>query len=847
MPNNAVQVILNADNFVTARETNVGGSHKEFFPHQDLEFARHKNALVRQAVAVGAAVAAAPVDMGYVKVALRRSALAKSNRPFAAIFKNEETPIVGVADLGQVLVRVTSGSIARSAREMEKSNPETRERLNKKTGRLELSPNVQRSETGAIDKIQLYEAGDRFRFSAEDAVKAFEDLRRGGTYYVELFEVIPQRRDWDLMPPALVELFASFDAGLQAMGPGLQADRLDQTDARSTFIAVRLLVPTGKPPETPFVIAPGVATPPPKQSRAQADAELADKIDLNPKRHARLLAFLRTHPLVRSVSISPIFSRSAAPAVRRIPPNDVAFPTPDPNRSYPLVGIVDGGIGGPAAPWVTTKLGYLRSADRDEEHGTMIAGLLIAGGAVNGGAVCPETDGCTIVDIDIMPSEASGTFSGYFPAGSKDFFEALEDAILTCRAQYGVRVFVLSINADKEAALDAYSHEARKLDAIAEQTDVIIIVSAGNVDLAPRPEWSATPVQALSDLAVARGDTIQVPAETVRNVSVAALNPPGIAHAIADAPACYSRRGPGLRSGLKPDVSHYGGARIDGPVRNSGLYTIDNFGNVVECQGTSFAAPLVAKTVASLAWKVQGEVSRETLLALVAHYAEVRAPLTEGAFTEIARHLVGVGAPISSDQMLECADHEITMVFAARLMPDKRLLFPFSWPRALVDSEGKCRGEGRMTLVFSPPLDYKYGAEMVRVTLDAALQQENTDEEGAIRWKGVAHQRYMQPRKTPAGEAELINDGLKWSTVKQYAFRNPRGIGESSNWRIEVDYLVRNLTAIPTTGVPFTLVLTIRDPKAESPNVFNDARLSLQQSGTQISDIRTAARVTPRT
>jgi Subtilase family len=847
VPNNAVQIILNADNFVTARETTIGGSHKEFFLHQDAEFARHKDALVRQATAVGAAMRAAPVDLGYAKVSLRRSALAKSHRPFSAVFKNEETPIIGVADLGQILVRVTSASIARAAREMEKSNPETIERINKSTGRLEPAPNIQRSETGAIEKIELYDAADRFRFSAEDAVKAFVDPRRGGTYYVELFEVIPQRRDWDVMASDLVKLFASFDAGLRAMDSGLQADRLDQTDARSTFVAVRLLLPSGKPPETPFAIAPGVATPSPKSVSNQDKIEPPEAIDLDPKRHARLLAFLRGHPLVRSVAIAPVFVRSSAPPVVRGVAQSVTLPTPDPARTYPLVGIIDGGIGAPLAPWVEGEVGYIRRADRDEEHGTMIAGLVTAGNAFNGGAICPEPDGCKLVDIDIMPSDVGGSFSTYYPAGSKDFFEALEDAILACRKQYGVRVFVLSINADKEAALDAYSHEARKLDAIAEQTDVIIVVSAGNVDLAPRPEWSATAVQALSDLAVARGDTIQIPAETVRNVSVSALNPPDVPNAIADALACYSRRGPGLRSGLKPDISHYGGARVSNNVRTSGLYTVDQSGNVVECQGTSFAAPLIAKALASLAWRVEGEVSRETLLALLTHYSDVRAPLTGPAFVEIARHLVGVGRPISSDQMLECADYEITMVFAARLRPDKRLLFPFSWPRSLVDADGKCRGEGHMTLVFSPPLNYRYGAEMVRITLDAALQQESVDDDGKTHWKGAARQRYLQPRNAHAGEAELINDGLKWSTVKQYTFRSPKGIGRSSNWRVEVDYLLRNLTAMPDEGVAFTLILTIKDPEAESPNVFNDARLALQQRGTQISDIRTAARVTPRT
>ena len=46
-------------------------------------------------------------------------------------------------------------------------------------------------------------------------------------------------------------------------------------------------------------------------------------------------------------------------------------------------------------------------------------------------------------------------------------------------------------------------------------------------------------------------------------------------------------------------------------------------------------------------------------------------------------------------------------------------------------------------------------------------------------------------------------------------------------------------------GVPFTAIVTISDPDAEQP-VFNDMRQNLQALGTQIADIRTAARITPR-
>ena len=48
---------------------------------------------------------------------------------------------------------------------------------------------------------------------------------------------------------------------------------------------------------------------------------------------------------------------------------------------------------------------------------------------------------------------------------------------------------------------------------------------------------------------------------------------------------------------------------------------------------------------------------------------------------------------------------------------------------------------------------------------------------------------------------------------------------------------------MPEEGVPFTVIATISDPKNEQP-IFNDMRQNLQPLGTQIADIRTAARIT---
>ncbi len=217
-------------------------------------------------------------------------------------------------------------------------------------------------------------------------------------------------------------------------------------------------------------------------------------------------------------------------------------------------------------------------------------------------------------------------------------------------------------------------------------------------------------------------------------------------------------------------------------------------------------------------------------------------PLAHKLLAPVARHLVGFGIPPSADRIMETGDHAITLVFASRIQQGQQINFRFPWPASLVGPGGKCRGHARLTLVATPPLDPRFGAEFVRVNVNAALQQE---QDGG-RWKGRLDPLYLpSKRESPAVEAELIEHDLKWSPVKVYEKTFPQGVGPSSNWRLFIDYLTRAGEVMPDGGVPFTAIITISDPDGEKP-VFNDMRQNLQALGTTIADIRTAARITSR-
>jgi hypothetical protein len=129
-------------------------------------------------------------------------------------------------------------------------------------------------------------------------------------------------------------------------------------------------------------------------------------------------------------------------------------------------------------------------------------------------------------------------------------FDEIEYAVSDAKARHGVRIFNMSLNVQQPVQPDRYSRYAARLDQIAEANDAIFFVPTGNTAVQDlRAEWPVDETQALVALAGARNDGLLMPSESVRNIAVAGLNPPGVDPAIAYAPGRYSRRGPGYGRG----------------------------------------------------------------------------------------------------------------------------------------------------------------------------------------------------------------------------------------------------------------------------------------------------------
>lgn len=385
-----IQIILNPDNYEEVREAGGGGGKKDFFAHRDAEFLAHRTALINQIKTISGVLSAqSQGDVGFVKVILRREAWAKSHRPVASLFRSNRTPVVGGGDLGVMIVEARPETLLQVATDIARAETFTAMKFNEQKQREEPNPSARKSEAGAIDRIELYGPSDRRSFSVEEAVAWLSNPMTGSSYQVELFDSPPPRSEWDRLDPGHRRLVESFVEGFKSLDRGVAAERLPNHRNKQPILSVRLDQSNDQP-----VL---------RLSESLASERRRELALFNPdiNRHARLLAFLDSHPLVRRVELPGIVVRASLPAAQmpRTRPGGIVIPPRDSRRTHPRMGIIDGGISEALADWVIDRWDVLAAADTDLAHGTFIGGLAAVGGALNGVEICPEPDGTELVDV----------------------------------------------------------------------------------------------------------------------------------------------------------------------------------------------------------------------------------------------------------------------------------------------------------------------------------------------------------------------------------------------------------------------------------------------------------------
>lgn len=768
MEQNNIQCVVNSGAYIQDKALHVGGSNKDFYAGHYDDYVHHVSFLTSNIDAVQEVSKTNRYSrVAYAKVKMREDAIAKSYRPTKSLFtKGNRSSVVGGMGIGEMLVEF---------------RPESFDKINNALSRSqnEQGHSVSRvkSEVGGIQEIVPYNQSDRVPFDVSTVKKAIEG-NRGVHFYVELFHSTEAIRrlpfDNDMR-----KLIASFFDVLESK-KGVYYRSLPVSGSGG-LMYLSLSEPVSK-------------------------TEIDD-----------VLGFLSEHPLVRRVHLAPAFSALNSEVFAG---EDIDLTGVEDISTLPKIGVIDGGISSNFKDWILYSCGSIPEKYRDELHASKIAGLLIKGQFLNGAILCPEEDGCAMADICLMPANENNVKDVY-PHEELDFLDDLRSSVEEVKEVLGIRVFNLSINNQliNGVAREYYSFFARTLDSISEQLDVLFVISAGNLQEGNiRDPWiPSDPDQNISSFV--RPEFLATsPAESLRNVSVMALDANNLA------PAKYTRVGTVLDSCMKPDFAYVGGDKE----KENQLFSINDTGQIVSASGTSFAAPLVAKIIASLDSKLQGPTAIETLIALAVHSAYYPSVIGGEEYNEVRHKLYGFGIPQSSSAILSEGDSSMTLVFNNRIPSNKILSFPFPWPSCLKDRNGKCRGDIKVTLVSRPAIDASYGQELVRENISVYLRYKDRD--------GKKH-GFLEREKFE-DENTLIHEALKWSPIKVYSKHITRRELVGSVY-FEVEYQSRDGLDDNYLGVPFTVIVTISDPKEEAM-VNREMKADLTAIGVNLTDVQIA-------
>ena len=822
MGNNPIQFVMNSNEFITPEETSRRGPRKDFYAGEDRLFSAHKMALLGQLKDIAEIKRTSKQPVSHIKVKLIREGWAKSHRPTGQLFTpNHGCEVVGGDHFGEMLVRLGPNSAERLMATIETKAEETPRIRTTKEGINVISPSVVRCEVGVIDSIEPYGAEDRISFDMANAIERLSTFR--ATLQLELFDDI--NLDGSGSEESYHNRAMLYDQLYKEL-MSLRGVCLHKTSIPHNYSLMSLFLTESDDSIVDF------RNPLP----ARSQAEIQQALSKNKGRYKELLMVLAHNELVRSVKLQEI----PMIGLTENHPANIQFTVPSPVdiSSEPLVVVADSGISDIYKDWVVKKHVTIPDSYCDIGHGTFISGLLVNGKTLNGEQICGESDGCALVDLCIIPKNDK-LFSLLYGPNLDQLIAELKEGLEQIKEETGARVVNFSATISTGRAMSEYSELAQAMDGLAKELDMIFVIAAGNLKDVARPSWTDDPEQNLVNLESVKPDIVNSPAESCLNISVAALN------ATDSGLASYSRKGKGFNIMTKPDLVHFGGDMEEDPVRGHSLYSLDDAGSIVSNCGTSFSAPLVAKTLACYNKNIAGYTSREVLMALLIHNAIIPPAFRDKKYRPVLLDTIGYGQPLPSNVQLAEDDSSFTLVLSDILALRNKMVVSFNWPQSLVRG-GKCYGDIKLTMVSTPIIDSRFKAEMIRENVSVTFGNFNlTTGDKINHLKPLYASNVRRGKNAHKFEWELIDEDMKWNPIKVYEHHINRGVSGSTLWQLDVTCLSRTAQTIHGSGIPFALILTISDPAGEAP-VNAELKYSIRQSNIVVENIQTAARVAPR-
>ncbi|MGD1098109.1 MAG: S8 family serine peptidase [Bryobacteraceae bacterium] len=544
---------------------------------------------------------------------------------------------------------------------------------------------------------------------------------------------------------------------------------------------------------------------------------------------------------VRSITPMPVIrtlrpQMFAAKPLPNLPSGD------DVMGDFPVVVVVDSGISEQVPgleSWVVGRDSQVAPEYRNTDHGTFVAGLIVWGGQLNPTMTGLDDSPCGVFDLQVMPNDdpAKGDM---LPLLESEFLVSLEAALQQYANAY--KVWNLSLNTDAVCSLDAFSTLAEELDNLQEKYKVSFVISAGNYDTPPLLDFPRTGGQL-------QAGRITSPADSVLGITVGAVshvdykkNGPK-----EHDPSAFSRHGAGPNYVIKPDLVHYGGSCSTDFSHIAGIRSVNGTGSA-ENLGTSFATPLVARTLAQIYHQVTPTPSPVLARALLTHHA--RDPRTRLRVPDGDENFFGFGLPAPVPYCLECNAHTSTLVFDDMLRPGYFLEWDdFPYPPSL-RRDGKFFGEVWMTVAFAPARGARWGTEYCETHIDAhfgVYRTQKSRETGLVKPKPIFVGLVPPEHKNPGllYESYQVEKLRKWAPVRTYYGDLGENGERGDRWRLKVQLLTRHGIEEEETfqPQPFSLILTISDPERKARVYDEMVQIVRNRFQSQNLTVRAAARV----
>lgn len=543
---------------------------------------------------------------------------------------------------------------------------------------------------------------------------------------------------------------------------------------------------------------------------------------------------IATHPAIHRLSAFPKYK------ILNTEDKDVKellrdLPKPEYGKKYPIIGILDSGIdtSSEVNNWVIDRESAIPNETTDTEHGTAVGSLASFGYTlINSNTLYADKDTINLIDVRVIGDEEKDGLS-------EDILsQRLNEFIPKLRDKYPVKIWNMSIASEESCEDYMFSDLGVILDDIQEENNILMVLPTGNVD------------GNLHELRPWGNRRLQIPADSVRAITVGAIalkeNSNSEVH--INEPPVYCCVGPGPSWTVKPDLVHYSGNTSTTNDRGLGIPILNKNNKLAEEWGTSFSAPLVARTLSILEYKLPENASLTRIKALAIHNATL--PRVSKHLSKLKKQdYFGFGKPNPVSTMLDCDKSEITLVFEEEIKPKHKFEYNLPWPKSLTNNKTLCNGEVFITLVSNPPLDKEFGAEYIRgqvnLNLKAHILNKKTNEreyKSIISEDVTTNSITSTLDKSNLYEKELVKNSYKWKPIKKY-HKKVKGI-DSDEWILTITNQFR-ATMTGKKSIKFVVILTIRDP-AGKQNVYDEIINELTAKGIITNPIELRAETTQR-